>query len=111
VSTPKSAVGRPTWVPAVRVGIVMWGGLALIDACRVLSVPSAVTLGVVLLLVGACSIGVSTPTALSGAVVAWLLVTGFVVNREGVLRYDGPLDLARLGVLLLVALLATSVRR
>ena len=22
-----------------------------------------------------------------------LLVTGFVVNREGVLRYDGPLDL------------------
>ena len=62
----------------VRVGIVLWGGLALIDVGRLAAAPSYAELGAVALLVTASVVGMRTPTALAAAVVGWLLVDGFV---------------------------------
>ena len=96
---------------AVRVGIVLWGGLALVDVGRVTTAPSYAELGAVALLVAAASVRMRVGTALSAALVGWLVVNGFVVHRLGVLGFDGTADLARLGLMVGVALLAARVRR
>ncbi len=96
---------------SVRLAIVLWGGLALLDACRLASAPSNVDLSGLALLVAACCIGMRTGTAVCAAVVGFLLVDGFVLHHDGVLRYDGLPDLARLALLVGVALLATRLRR
>jgi hypothetical protein len=99
----------PAYVPAVRLAVVLWGGLALVDLTR--GAPSYARLGALVLLVIACSVGMSRTTSAAAGVIAWLVVTGFVVNHDGTLRYDGPADLARLALLVGMALLASGVHR
>jgi hypothetical protein len=96
---------------SVRVGIVLWGGLALVDVARVTAVPSYAVLAAVALLVAASSVGMRTSTALAAALVGWLVVNGFVVHRLGVLGFDGTPDLARLGLMAGLALTAARARR
>ena len=95
----------------VRLAIVLWGGLALTDATRLAGAPPYVGVAALALLVAAASIGMGIGTALGTGGVGWLLATGFVVHRFGVLAYDGPADLVRLLLLVGVAVLATWIRR
>jgi hypothetical protein len=99
----------PAYVPAVRLAVVLWGGLALVDLTR--GAPSYAGLGALVLLVIACSVGMARTTAAAAGLIAWLVATGFVVNHDGTLRYDGPADLARLALLVGMAVLASGVRR
>lgn len=108
--------GRSSEVPwdqlaGVRVGVVLWGGLALVDAGRLAAVPAYAELGALALLVGAASVGMRTTTALAAALVGWLVFNGFVAHRLGVLGFDGTPDLARLCLLAGLALTATRARR
>jgi hypothetical protein len=96
---------------AVRVGAVLWGGLAVVDLGTVAHAPSYAELAAVALLVTAGSIGMRTPTAAAAAVVGWLVVNGFVVHRFGVLGFDGAPDVARLALLVGLATTATRARR
>jgi len=95
----------------VRVGIVLWGGLALVDLGRVTHAPSYAELGAIALLVTAASVGMRTSTALAAAVVGWLVVNGFVVHSVGVLGFDGTPDVARIGLLVGLAATASRARR
>jgi hypothetical protein len=106
-------VARIPWeqLGSVRVGLVFWGGLALLDLGTLAHVPSYAELGAVALLVVAGAVGMRTATAVCAAGVGWLLVDGFVEHRYGVLGFDARTDLARLALLTGLALLATRVRR
>jgi hypothetical protein len=95
----------------VRVGIVLWGGLAVVDLARIAGVSSYAAGAAVVLLVAAASVGAATRTGLGAAGTGWLLVDGFVEHRAGVLGWDGRHDLVLLAVLTVVALLATRARR
>ena len=96
---------------SVRVGIVLWGGLLLVDVGRLTAVPPYAELGALALLVAVASLGMRTTTALAAALVGWLVFNGFVVHRLGVLGFDGTPDLARLGLLAGLALTAARARR
>ena len=110
ISAPQRRVATPpAYFPSVRVAGVLWVGLALVDLTR--TAPSYAGVGALTLLVIACSVGARVRTAAAAGVIGWLLVTGFVVNHDGTLRYDGPSDLVRLGLLVGVGLLASGVRR
>jgi hypothetical protein len=109
-TSPTSEVPWAT-LAGVRVGIVLWGGLALVDLGRLAAAPTYAELGALSLLVGAASVGMRTTTALSAALVGWLVFNGFVVHRLGVLGFDGTPDLARLGLLAGLALTAARPRR
>jgi len=106
-------VGRVPWMElaGVRVGIVLWGGLALVDAGRLTHAPSYAELGAVALLVTTSSVGMRATTALAAALVGWLVVNGFVVHNVGVLGFDGTPDVARLGLLVGLAATASRARR
>ena len=106
-------VARIPWaeLAGVRVGIVLWGGLALEDIGRLSHVPSYAELGAIALLVTASSVGMRTSTALAAALVGWLVVNGFVVHSVGVLGFDGTPDVARLGLLVGLATTASRARR
>ncbi len=95
----------------VRVGVVLWGGLAAVDLGTLTHTPSYAELGAVALLVTAASIGMRPTTAGAAALVGWLVVNGFVVHRFGVLGFDGAPDLARLALLAALAMTATRARR
>ena len=98
-------------VAGVRVAVVLWGGLLLVDLGRLAHAPSYLDLALVALLVAGASLQMRAGTALAAAAVGWLLVDGFVTHRYGVLGYDGTPDLARLALLAGVAVLATRVHR
>jgi hypothetical protein len=106
-------VARIPWaeMAGVRVGIVLWGGLALVDIGRLSHAPSYAELGAIALLVTASSVGMRTSTALAAALVGWLVVNGFVVHSVGVLGFDGTPDVARLGLLVALATSAARARR
>ena len=108
-----TGVARVPWssLAGVRVGVVLWGGLALVDLGQVVGAPSYAELAAVALLVTAASVGMSATTAGAVAVVGWLVVNGFVVHRLGVLGFDGTPDAARLTLLVGLAVLATRARR
>jgi hypothetical protein len=95
----------------VRVGVVLWGGLAALDLARIAALPSYAGLGALAVLVTASSVGMRTRTALAAALTGWLLVDGFVEHRYGALGFDGRHDLAVLTLLTGLALAATRVRR
>jgi hypothetical protein len=95
----------------IRLAVVLWGGLLLVDLGRMADAPSYLDLAVVALLVAVASLRMRAGTALAAAAVGWLLVDGFVTHRFGVLGYDGAPDLARLALLAGVAVLATRVHR
>ena len=106
----------PTRIPWVdlagfRVGIVLWGGLAVLDVGRLTRIPSYAELGAVALLVTAASVGMRPLTGICAAVVGWLLVDGFVEHRYGVLGYDVAHDTAVLTLLVGLALATTRTGR
>ena len=93
----------------IRLGAVLWGGLAVIDVWRPTGAPSYVALGAVAVLAMVSSVGMRTGTAICCAGIAWLVVDGFVVHRAGTLAWTGPADLGRLALLLTLTILATRV--
>ncbi len=112
-TVPSARADGIPWVElsGIRLGVVLWGGLAVIDVARVAGVPSYGVLGALTVLVAMSSVGMRTRTALAAAGIGWLLVDGFVVHRYGVLGFDGNPDVARLALLVGVATAATRVRR
>jgi hypothetical protein len=112
-SAVRTGVETLPWaeLSGVRLAIVLWGGLGVIDVARVAGAPSYAVLGTLALLVTASSIGTRTSTALGAAAIGWMIVNGFVVHHLGVLGFDGTPDAARLLVLVALALVATRVRR
>lgn len=116
VTSRRATDPRVTRVPwaelsGVRVGLVLWGGLPVLDLARLAAVPSYVAVGALALLVTAASIRMRTTTGLCAAVVGWLLVDGFVEHRYGVLGFDAAHDLTILAVLFVVAMAGTRVTR
>jgi hypothetical protein len=111
--TTEADVAHLPWaeMAGVRVGIVLWGGLLLIDAGRLTHAPAYAELGAVAVLVTVASVGMHTPTAGAAALVGWLVVNGFVVHRFGVFGFDGTPDVARLALLVGLAMTATRARR
>lgn len=97
--------------PGPRLFVVFWGGLALVDVSRAWDAPTTLEIALLAGVAVACSIGQATGTAVALAGVAWLVVTGFVVNPDGALRLTGPADALRLGVLVAVAVAAAGQRR
>jgi hypothetical protein len=95
----------------VRVGVVLWGGLGLVDVGRLTAAPSYAELGALAVLVTLASVGMRTRTGMCAAVVGWLLVDGFVEHRYGVLGFDAAHDSAILTLLAGLALLATRAGR
>jgi hypothetical protein len=91
--------------------VVLWGGLAVVDVWRVTGTSPYVALGAVALLTMVSTLGMRAGTAICAAVVAWLVVDGFVVHQAGVLAWGGRPDVARLALLLALALLPTRVHR
>lgn len=105
---------RHVWlarVAGVRLAVVLWGGLLLTDLTRLTGAPSYVGLAGLAVLVAAASVGMRAYTAFGAGVVGTLLANGFLVHRLGVLQYDGAGDLARLALLVGVAVAATRLRR
>jgi hypothetical protein len=96
---------------SVRLGLVLWGGLALLDLGRMAHAPSYLDLTLVALLVATACVRMRAGTALAATVVGWLLVDGFVTHRYGSLGYDGTPDLARFALLAVVATIATIATR
>ncbi len=96
---------------SVRVGIVLWGGLLLVDVGHLTALPAYAELLALALLVAAASVGMRTTTALAAALVGWLVFNGFVVHRLGVLGFDGTPDMVRLGLLAGLAVAAARARR
>jgi hypothetical protein len=113
VTVHLAASRRIPWsdLAGVRVGIVLWGGLAALDVARLTSLPSYAALGAVALLVTTASVGMRPVTAVSAGIVGWLLVDGFVEHRYGVLGFDMVRDGALLALLIGLALLVTGARR
>jgi hypothetical protein len=95
----------------VRVGAVLWGGLALVDVGRLAGAPSYAELGALAVLVVAASAGMRTLTGLGAALTGWLLVDGFVEHGYGDLGFDVTRDLAVLVLLTALSLLATKAHR
>jgi len=90
---------------------MFWGGMGVIGCARLAGAPAITQIGVAAVLLVACSLNQPYWAALAIATVAWLLVTGFVVNRYGDLHLSGKGDLVRLSVLVILALTAAGWRR
>jgi hypothetical protein len=97
-------------LPAYRVGVMLWGGLAAIDLARAVAAPAAVQTIAVAALVAGPSRHVSRAAGLLVAGTGWRLVDGFVVDDDGLLAWHGVADAVRLGVLVAVALVAGGRR-
>lgn len=97
--------------PSGRLFLMFWGGMAVIDGARLAGAPAITQIGVAAVLLVVCSLNQPYWAALAIAMVAWLLVTGFVVNQYGDLHLSGKGDLVRLSVLVLLALTAAGWRR
>jgi hypothetical protein len=95
----------------VRLMVVLWGGLAVVDVWRLTGAPSWAALGALAILTMLASVGMGTGTAIASAAVAWLVGDGFVVHRAGVLAWEGVPDLARFTLLLVVANLVSRFSR
>jgi hypothetical protein len=104
-------VGIP-WreLAGVRVGLVLWGGMALAGLGSLSHTPAYAGVGQVAAHVAAASLGTTIRTATAAGLVGWLVVDGFVVHRFGVLGFDGAPDVARLVLLLGLATAATRAR-
>jgi hypothetical protein len=111
VTTPRPLGVHLIEAPGPRLFVVLWGGLALVDLARAWHAPALVALALLGGLVVACSVGQVVGVALAVAGVAWLVVTGFVVNTDGALRISGPADAVRLALLGAVAVLVARAHR
>ena len=108
-----SDLARVRWarLAGVRVGIVLWGGLAVVDVSSLAGAPSYAEVAALAVLVTLASVGARAVTALCAAGVGWLVVNGFVVHSVGVLGFDGAPDTVRLILLVVLAVAASRVRR
>ena len=95
----------------VRIGIVLWGGLAVLDLIRATGTPSYAGLVAVALLVSVASIRTGTGTALVSAGIGWLLFDGFDEHRYGVLGFQAVHDLLVIALLTGLAVGASRYRR
>jgi hypothetical protein len=95
----------------IRVGVVLWGGLALVDVRSATHAPPYAALVAIAVLVTVAAVGMSIATALVEAGVGWLVVDGFVLHSLGVLGLDGMPGLALLGLLVALATTASRARR
>jgi phosphotransferase system glucose/maltose/N-acetylglucosamine-specific IIC component len=111
MSTPLDLRAHAISAPAYRLFVVFWGGMALADLTRAVNTPAPLQFIVIAALAAICCARQGRGTALAVAVIAWLVVTGFVVNAYGVLHLTGVADGVRLAILTVVALAATEVRR
>lgn len=91
-------------LPAFRLLVMFWGGLAVLDVIRGAS--DTVQIAAMLVAVALCARACTRTTAMAIACIAWLLVNGFVLNSYGQLRWTGLGDLAVGGLLTIVALAA-----
>lgn len=98
-------------LPAWRLVIALWGGLALLDAARLAGTAPLLQVLAMTALVAACSYGVGRTVAVCVAVIGWLLLNGFVVHELGRLAFTGNGDVVRAVLLLGVALHASRGRR
>jgi hypothetical protein len=95
----------------IRVGCVLWGGLAVVDVGRAVCATPYAEVSVIAVLVAVSSLGMPTVTGGAAALVGWLVVDGFVEHRYGVLGYDPARDTALLILLAGLSLVATKARR
>lgn len=95
----------------VRVGIVLWGGLAVLDLIRATAAPSYAGLVAVAVLVTVASVRTGTGTALVSAGIGWLLVDGFDEHKYGVLGFHAVHDLVVIALLTGLAVGASRFRR
>jgi K+-sensing histidine kinase KdpD len=84
-----------------------WGSVLVVDLTRPLG--QAVCLVALVGLVAACSVHQHVAVAIALGLVAWLFVTGFVVNPLGLLAVHGPADAVRLALLTTVAALTAHL--
>jgi hypothetical protein len=94
--------------PSGRLFVMLWGGMATIGGARLAGAPTIAQMAVAAVLLVVCSLNQPHWVALAVSLVAWLLVTGFVVNQYGDLHVSGKGDLFRLSVLVLLALAAAG---
>jgi hypothetical protein len=92
-----------------RLFAAYWLCLAAVDLTR--AAPGPVRLGVVVVVVAACSLHQGAGTAGAIGVVGWLFVDGFVSHALGVLAVDGAADVVPLLLLVAVALVAARAPR
>jgi hypothetical protein len=95
-----------------RLFVLLWGGMA---AASIGAGPAGVRPGLVLVLIGACALGLPLLQVLAVAGVGWLMLDGFVEHSYGDLAFAGA-DLALVPVVLLTAAVGalasgTGVRR
>jgi hypothetical protein len=95
----------------VRLAVVLWSGLAVVDVWRLTGAPSYAALGALAILTMLSSVGMGAGTAIASAAVTWLVVDGFVVHHAGVLAWEGLPDLGRFTFLLVVANLVSRFSR
>jgi hypothetical protein len=85
--------------------------MALVDVSRAGQLPPSVQIAVLAALAAACAVGQRLSTAAAAAGVVWLVLLGFVVNRDGELELTGAIDLVWLLVLSAAALMAARTTR
>jgi len=86
-----------------RIFVALWGGLAVVSVCRGIGLNAWEQGAAVIMLVGACSLGLRGRSASLVAVSGWLVVDGFVAHRYG------QLGLGSRMVWVLIAMLATAL--
>ncbi|MEO5709295.1 MAG: hypothetical protein ABIQ59_05700 [Nocardioidaceae bacterium] len=106
---PTSDLRQVAATSGARLFAAYWSCLAAVDLTR--AAPGPLRLGVVVVLVVACSLHQAVGTAGAIGVVGWLFVDGFVSHAHGVLALDGAGDVVRLVLLVAVALAAACRTR
>jgi len=86
-----------------RMFVALWGGLAVVLVCRAIGFTAWQSGAAVVVLVGACSLGLPGRSAVLVAVTGWLVVDGFVAHRFGELGFSSRM------VCVLIATLATAL--
>jgi hypothetical protein len=90
-------------LPGLRVSAALWGSLLAVDVGRLLSDSPLLPTTLVAVTVGLCSLRQHAAVVAAAGLIGWLVVTGFVVNADGVLAVSGAGDLGRLVLLLTCA--------
>jgi len=93
-----------------RMFVALWGGLAVVSVCRGIGLNAWEQGAAVIMLVGACSLGLPGRSASLVAVTGWLVIDGFVAHRYGQLGLD-PLMVWGLIATVATALIASTATR
>lgn len=97
-------------LPGCRLGLALFGGLALVDAARLAGTPADLQSMLLAALACACCVRQSCLTAIAVTATTWLVATGFVVNEYGLLTWTGGGDAVRLLAFGAAAWLGTRLR-